>query len=219
MRILLAGLILVACCATASAAPIAGTYQTFGATTGTGPWTLTSTNATFSALRLNFTTPVKFSDMTSLSAAYDAQIGGIAAGAPRFSLSVDTNNDNVPDSSFLIHWGPAGSFNDPSLGLGNTGNLLALLDNGRYDLTNIGGSGYTDRTAALALAGNYNVYRATIIIDSFGGNDRRFVIDGISADAVTAAAEVPEPASLAVWSLLAAGGAVMGWRRRRVTGT
>ena len=216
-RIALTLALVLSSVSSASAAPVTGTYTTGGATTGTGPWTMTSTDSTFSILRFVFNTPVTFSDLTSLSVAYDAQLGGIGGGAPRIALVVDTNNDLIADGSFLIHWGPAGSFADPTLGLGNTGNLLALTDVGRYDLSGIGGSAYTDRTAALALAGGFDILRASIILDSFGGNDRRFVIDGVSVSAVDVAA-VPEPASLALWSLAGIVGLRGAWRRRKARG-
>jgi hypothetical protein len=197
----------------AFAVAISGTYTTGGDTTGTGPWTMTSTDSTFSILRFVFDTPIKFQDLTSLGAAYNAVLGGIGGGAPRFALVTDADGDNVADGSFLLHWGPAGSFTDPTLGLGNTGNLLALTDNGRYDLGGVGGSAYTDRAAALALAGGYFVLRASLILDSFGGADKTFVIDGISAEGPLAA--IPEPATIL---LLGSGLAWLGgsaWRGHR----
>ena len=187
----------------AHAAPVTGTYTVGGATTGTGPWTLTSTDTTFSILRFVFDSPMKFADLTSLSVDYIANLGGIAGGAPRVAFVVDTNNDNVADGSFEVHFGPAGSFVDPTLGPGNTGNLLALTDLGRYDLSGLMGSAYTDRTAALALAGNYNVLRTSLILDSFGGNDRNFTVNGISVAGNATA--IPEPASLALLALGALG--------------
>jgi hypothetical protein len=167
---------------------------------------MTSTDSTFSVLRFVFDTPVPFSQLSSLSVAYVSELGGIAAGAPRIAIVVDTNGDSVADSSFDIQWGPAGSFVDPALDPGNTGNLLALTDVGRYDLTGVGGSVYTDRAAALALAGSYMVHRTSIVIDSFGGQDRRFIIDGVSA------ASVPEPAVMALVVLGLVG--AIGHRRR-----
>lgn len=181
-----------------SALSITATYTTDGNTTGTGPWTMTSTDSTFSVLRFVLNASIKFQDFTSLSVDYNAIQGGIGAGAPRFAIVTDSNGDNVADGSFLLHWGPAGTFTDPTLGAGNTGNLMALNDLGRYDLGGIGGSAYTDRAAALTLAGNYYVLRASLILDSFGGNDRNFIINGISGEMSEA---VPEPGTLALLSM------------------
>ena len=199
---------------TASAGPISGTYTTGGATVGTGPWTLTSTDTTFSILRFVLDTPMPFNQISDLSVDYVAVLGGIGGGSPRIAVVYDSNFDTVADGSFLIHFGPAGSFADPTLGAGNTGNLLALTDVGRYDLSgSLGGSAYTDRTAALAAAGTFNVLRFSLILDSFGGNDREFVINGISAADIAA---VPEPSTLALLAGGVAGLVVVRRRRRSV---
>ena len=173
------------------ASAVSGTYTVGGNTTGTGPWTLTATDSTFSVLRFIFDTPVKFADLESLSSSYDAIAGGIGGGAPRFLVVVDNDPTPVVNlTSFAVNWGPAGSFVDNTLGVGNTGNLLGLTDTGRYDLSAMGGSGYTDRSAALALAGGMDVHRVSLVLDTFGGVDRTFVIDGISVSVV------PEPNAL-----------------------
>lgn len=183
----------------AQATPVAGTFTLGGNTTGTGPWNMTSTDSTFSSLRFVFNSSIKFQDLDSLIYTYDSNLGGIGGGAPRSQVVLDTNGDTIADSFFVIHWGPAGSFSDPTIGNNlSTGNLLALTDNGRYDLTGVGGSGYTDRAAALALAqvNNWDVLRISIILDSFGGNDRDFDIHGVSV--TSKSASVPDAANTAV---------------------
>lgn len=203
----------------AAADPISGTVTTGGATTGTGPWTMTSTDSTFSILRFTPNALVAFSDWTSLSVAYDALLGGIGGGAPRLVFLVDTNNSGGADGGdgfFYVHWGPAGSFVDPTIANNlDTGNLLALTDVGRYDLGGVGGSAYTDRATALGLIGAFDVLRVSIVLDSFGGADKTFVIDGITAagENIPVTAPVPEPAAIL---LIGVAAAALTWRRRRL---
>ncbi len=184
----------------ASATVITGTYTLGGATTGSGPWNMTSTDSTFSVLRFVLDTPTAFQDITNLNYGYDSNLGGIGGGAPRAVFVLDNN------TSFTVHWGPAGSFTDAAIGDNlNTGNLLALNDVGRYDLSGINGSAYTDRNAALALAGSANVTRISLIIDSFGGNDRNFDINSVN---VSGNAAVPDSGNTV--AMLFAGLACMG---------
>lgn len=188
-----------------SSAALTGSY-TFGGTTTplnqTGPWNMKSTDTTFAVLRFVLDVPIKFSDIADLNYGYDSNLGGIGAGAPRAVFVLDSNNDNIADKSFTVQWGPAGSFVDATIANGlNTGNLLALTDNGRYDLgpssgLGSGGSAYTDRAAALSLAGTWNVLRISLIIDSFGGNNRDFDINSVNVSAV------PEPTTMVAGALL-----------------
>lgn len=181
----------------AQATPVAGTFTLGGNTTGTGPWNMTSTDSTFSSLRFVFNSSIKFQDLDSLIYTYDSNLGGIGGGAPRSQVVLDTNGDTIADSFFVIHWGPAGSFSDTTIGNNlSTGNLLALTDNGRYDLSGVGGSAYTDRAAALALPSNWDVLRISILLDSFGGNDRDFDIHGVSV--TSKSASVPDASNTAL---------------------
>ena len=191
--------------APASAAALTGTYSTGGSTTGTGPWTMTSTNSTYSLLNFNLSAPVLFQNLADVSVDYISNLGGIGAGTPRLSVQFDLDNNLTPDAELLVNWGPAGSFADPTTGVAaNTGNLIAMTDVGRYDLSGIGGSFYTDRAAALALAGNFSVVKLQIIVDSYNA-DRNFTINGFSAASVGGA--VPEPAS---WAMMIGGFALVG---------
>jgi hypothetical protein len=196
----------------AAAAELTFTNTVGGDTTGTGPFTLTSTDSTYSILRFINSETVDFGDLTNLDLTYDVVKGGVGGGAPRIVVVTDANHDGVADGDFAILLGPPASFVDPSLGVHNSGNLLAMDDTGRYDLSDIGGSFYTNYAAALAKAGGYGVLRFSVVLDSFGGNDKTIMI---GAGGLSASGGVPEPAT---WAMMIAGlglaGATLRGRRR-----
>jgi hypothetical protein len=198
-----------------SAAELTFTNTVGGDTTGTGPYTLTSTDSTYSILRFINNEQVNFGDLTNLDLSYDVLQGGVGGGAPRIVVVTDANHDGLADGDFAINLGPAGSFVDPSLGVHNSGNLLAMNDLGRYDLSDLGGSFYTTYNDALATAGGFGVLRFSVVLDSYGGADKTFTIDakGLSAGGNVGGA-VPEPA---VWATMIVGFGLAGaaLRRRR----
>jgi hypothetical protein len=194
----------------ASAGSATYTYSTDGATTGTGPYTLTSTDSTYSILRFINDQAFTFGDLDSLSLDYNAIQGGVGGGAPRIAVVLDEDGDNSADSSFLILLGPPGSFVDGSLGPHSSGNLLTQNDTGRYDLSGLGGSAYTNYDAALAAAGSFNVLRFSLILDSYGGADKTI---SVGAHGLTAASDaIPEPAT---WAMMIAGFGLTGATLRR----
>jgi hypothetical protein len=222
----------------ASAAVFSGTYDTggsFGSVTTppgstTGPWQLTSSDSTFSALRFLTNEHPTFGDVTNINVVFDSpELNALASqnpindgaggGAPRISVALDTNGDSAADGSLLIYLGSSPNFNDTPAGLNAFSgiNLIGLNDAGRYDTSAFGGSPFTTYSSALALLGTATVQRLTLVLDSFGGADKTLNVTNIGGEFNgTGQAEVtPEPASMVVWSLLglAAGGAA--WRRRR----
>ena len=50
-----------------------------------------------------FDTPIDFENITHLSVSYNAILGGIGAGSPRFAVVYDSNGDTVADGQFLLH--------------------------------------------------------------------------------------------------------------------
>ena len=186
--------------APATVGAVTGTYTLGGNTTGTGPYTMTSTDSTFSVLRFVLDTPVTFGNLANINVDYNAVLGGIGGGAPRLAVVF------ADDQYLEINFGPAALFVDPTLGPGNSGNLLALLDSGRYDNTGIGGAFYSDYASALAIASSFSVVRTSLILDSFGGADKTFIINGINV------AAIPEPSS---YAMALVGLAVVGFAVRR----
>ena len=205
------GLAIVALPAAASAAGLTFTNTIGGDTTGGGPYTLTSTDSTFSVLRFINNELVDFGQLTSLSLDFDSVLGGVGGGAPRIAVVTDADKNGSADGFFIILLGPAGSFANPALGPQSSGNLISMNDVGRYDLSGIGGSAYTNYDAALASAANFGVLRFSLILDSFGGADKTIVVaaNGLSASAEAA---VPEPAT---WAMMVAGFGLLGAALRR----
>ena len=181
----------------ASASSITGSFTTGGNTVCTsGPsasCSMTSNDSSYSILRYVFGSPVLFGDLTNINIDYMAVYGGIGGGSPRLALATDANNDGTRTAKSSCTGARPVRLPIGLLG-GNTGNLMAMFDNGRYDLGGIGGSAYTDREHALAIAEMFPILRASLIIDSYGGNDRGLIITNFAAEGDVAA--VPEPASL-----------------------
>jgi uncharacterized repeat protein (TIGR01451 family) len=169
-----------------------GTYSTGDGTdgnqaTGSGPWTLTATDSTFSYVTYTPSTAYTFAQLQHLSATFDSIAGGAGGGSPRLSVRLDVNNSGVADSgdaSVLILFGNAPDFidTDTELDAWSGVNLIGNMDNGRYDTSQFaGGSPYTDYANALALAGAYRVLSITMIEDTFGEfPDRNLVLTSIN---------------------------------------
>lgn len=172
--------------------------------------TASTTGSTFAVLRFVVDQVFTFADITNINYDYDSNAGGIGGGTPRVVIVFDDA------SSIILHWGPAGSFVDPTIGNGlNTGNLAALTDVGRYDLGGAGGSAYTDRAAALGLVGTRIVDRFSLIVDTFN-SDRDFDISAVNVEIADTGA-VPEPGSVLVWSVLAMIAAGVGMCRQKLS--
>jgi hypothetical protein len=188
-------------------APVTGTYDPMpgglGMTTGTGPWQLTSTDSTFSLLRFTPDTVFEFDQFTDLSVSFTSPAmnalggqnqpnAGGGGGAPRLSVALDTNGDLTIDGGMLIHLGTSPGFVDSPASLTALSgmNLIGNNDAGRYDLSGLGGSGFTTYSAALASFGSANVIRYTVVLDSFSGADKTLDVTSIDAQAIPEASQI-----------------------------
>jgi hypothetical protein len=174
MRNLLFAAALVLAASGASAAPFTGTVSTFGDTTGTGPWNLTSeVTGTFSGVAITATSSTTFSELTDLNAVFQDIAGGAYGGSPRFSVGF------VGSSNFLhIALGTSPNFNDSDPTLFTAAwsgtNVIGNNDAGRYDISQFGGSPFTDYAAALAALGGLSISEIDIVLDGgWGANGRQ----------------------------------------------
>jgi len=160
---------------TANAAPFTGTLSTFGDTTGSGPWDLTSEiNLTFSGLAITATSTTTFAELTNLNAVFQDIAGGAYGGSPRLSIGF-TN-----DPGFLhIYLGTSPNFTDNNPALFTAAwsgtNVIGNNDSGRYDTSQFtGGSVVTDYASTLALLGNFDISEIDLVLDGgWGANGRQ----------------------------------------------
>ena len=139
---------------------------------------------------LDYTTPssFQFSDINYLGTQQTPDAGDTCvAGSPRFQLNVDTNGDGSADKNVFVYTQFA-----PNGCPGDTGNLIGTASNGEivgtYDLSQVGGSGYTNYDGAVAFfAANptYTITGIQLVVDSGWAFD-----DGRQAITVTPTVDV-----------------------------
>jgi len=168
MGVLIAALASLAIAASLSFTPYGETVNNGG-----GSYTLISdTNAGHAGYGgLDYTTPSSFAfgDINYLGTQQTPDAGDTCvAGSPRFQLNVDTNGDGTADGNVFVYtqFVPNGC-------PGDTGNLAVSGGNGEivgtYDLSKVGGSGYTNYTGAAAFFAANPSYRITgiqLVVDS-----------------------------------------------------
>jgi hypothetical protein len=106
-----------------------------------------------------------FQDLWALSTDYDVTNDDCGGGSPRFQVRIDTDGDGVGNGNIFVYIGPFPNFTGCSPGWQSTGNLVDATD-ARWDTTQFGGPFYGTHAQALALLGDKDVIRVTLVVDS-----------------------------------------------------
>jgi hypothetical protein len=156
----------------------ADTVTPFGDTTGTGPWDLTSTSSTSSGIDIVPTATLTFSQLTTLSTIFTDISGGAYGGAPRFSVGLQDG-----PNEFFVHivLGTSPNFTDSNPATFTSTfsgfNVIGNNDIGRYDVSQFGGSPFTDYATALTLVGSLTVDEILLVLDGgWGANGTQEMI-------------------------------------------
>lgn len=179
--------------------------------TGSGPFSLTATNSTFSYVDFIPNEFLTFGQLTSLFAVFVSNIGGSGGGTPRFSVGLD-DSGTEKNLHILLGFSPAFNDSDVVLNFFNGFNVIGNNDPGRYDTSNFsGGSPFTDYSTTLALVGSLQVQDIFFVTDTFdpfpSRDETLFALGGTFTPA-----EVPEPGSL---GLIGVGLLLLATIRRR----
>ena len=186
----------------------------FGNTTGSGPWTLTSTAATYSGLEIDPSTPFTFSQLLNLSATFTDISGGAYGGSPRFSVGLQ-NGANVNFVHIALGTSPNFADSDPTaFTTAFSGfNVIGNNDHGRYDTSQFAGvNPFTDYASALALVGSLNVTELDFVLDGgWGANgDQTLTLNGFNYTLAT-----PLPAALPLFATSLGGLGLLRWQRKK----
>ncbi len=127
--------------------------------------------AGYSSVELALPEGTMFSDLTELSADYRVLAGGIGGGSPRFQITLDrdANGDGYKDNVF-VYLGDAPNYYDAGSGQWvSSGNLIPTADsegNLYFDLSQVGGTFYGSYEEALALVGEEDILKISLVVDS-----------------------------------------------------
>lgn len=126
---------------------------------------------TFSRVDFQPSTSLTFAGITQLSADFNVGATDCGGGSPRFQINLDLNGDGVfdpfpTDGNVFVHFGPSPNFTSCVFGWQSTGNLIDNIETGRYDSSQVGGSGFGTYTDAVTAAGDKTVLGIQLVVDS-----------------------------------------------------
>ena len=108
---------------------------------------------------------LRFKDINALSTDYRRWDGDCGGGSPRFEIGLDTNGDGVLDGSIFVYLGPLYNFTNCSREWENTGNLISIGGDYRWDLTQFRGLFYSSYRDAIGLLGEAVICYIILVVD------------------------------------------------------
>jgi hypothetical protein len=130
-------------------------------------------------------TSLTFAQLTLLSADFNVTDDDCGGGSPRFQVGLDTDADGDRDGNIFIAFGPAPNFTGCAAGWQSAGNLIGNNDHGRYDASQVGGSGFGTYETALAAAGAARVVGIQLVVDAswfFADGEQTVLVDNVQVN-------------------------------------
>lgn len=136
----------------------------------------------FAGVDFRLPAPLTFAEITELGADFNVTDDDCGGGSPRFQLGLDTDGDGDFDGNIFVHFGPSPNFTECPSGWQSTDNLIGNTDVGRYDASQVGGSGFGTYQQALAVAGGFRVLSIQLVADGswfFGDGEQTVLVDNV----------------------------------------
>jgi hypothetical protein len=137
----------------------------------------TATND-YSFLSFTPTSTILFSEITTLSAAYNFTQGDCHGGSLRWSVRVS------PTQSVFIYYGDYPNFTNCTTPTQSGANMINLADL-RYDTSQVGGTFYDSYANALTLVGGMAIVRASLVLDSGWAGDQVLTLTSATVNSNT----------------------------------
>lgn len=144
-------------------------YSLFGDATDLGGGTVQLTSDASVApgyAGMSFSVPsgLTFANLQTLSTDYNVTDDDCGGGSPRFSISLDTNNDGVSDGHIFAYLGPQPSYSGCAQNTWlSSGNLLDGSHS--VDTSQLGGTFYDTEANAVANYGSAKVLSVSLVVD------------------------------------------------------
>ena len=132
----------------------------------------------YSFLSFTPTSPLLFSQISTLSAVYTFTQGDCHGGSLRWSVRVS------PTQSVFIYYGDYPNFTNCTTPTQSGANMINLADL-RYDTSQVGGTFYDSYAGAMALVGGMNVIRASLVLDSGWAGDQVLTLTSATVNSNT----------------------------------